>query len=117
MEYQNNKCSKKAHKEADAIKYCQECNVYLCNKCDQLHGSLFEDHHAYPLDKNFKEIFTGFCKVENHQNELKYFCKEHNELICAKCMTKIKREGIGQHTDCNVCDIKDISEEKKNFIG
>ena len=42
--------------------------------------------------------------------------QKHNELICAKCMTKIKSKGIGQHTDCNVCDINDISEEKKKNL-
>ena len=116
MEIQNNKCSSIEHKEVDAIKYCQECNVYLCNKCDKFHGSLFQTHHTHPLNKDLKDIFTGFCKVENHKNELNYFCKNHNELICAKCMTKIKSKGIGQHTDCNVCDINDISEEKKKNL-
>ena len=75
MEFQSHKCSNKDHKETDAIKYCLECKVYLCNKCDQFHGNLFQNHHAYPYDKDLESIFTGFCKVENHQNELNYFCK------------------------------------------
>ena len=42
--------------------------------------------------------------------------KDHNELCCSFCITKIKKEGIGQHTDCNICTIEDIFEEKKkNF--
>ena len=116
MEFKVHKCSNIEHKETDAIKFCQKCNAYLCNKCDKFHGNLNRDHHTFPLDKDLDEIFTGFCNVENHHNELNYFCKDHNELICAKCMTKIKAKGIGQHTDCDVCEIQDICEEKKKKL-
>ena len=32
------------------------------------------------------------------------------------CIAKIKGEGNGQHTDCNVCFIKEIKDEKKNKL-
>ena len=113
MEFLNHKCSYDDHKDIKAVKYCQECNVYLCNKCNQFHGQLFSQHHTYPLDKDLNEIFTGFCKEENHQKELNFFCKDHNELCCACCISKIKARGNGKHFNCNVCDINDICEEKK----
>ena len=118
MEFPSNKCSSKKHKdEVDAIKYCPECKKLFCKKCDEFHGSIFEDHQTYPLDKDMNEIFTGFCKLENHQSELNYFCKDHNELVCAKCTTKMKGQGNGQHTDCNICYIGDICEEKKKKLA
>ena len=118
MEFESQKCSSIEHKEMDAIKYCQECKVYLCKNCDKFHENLFQNHHNYPLDKDLKNIFTGFCKVENHQSELNYFCKDHNELVCAKCITKMKGQGNGQHTDCNIFYIGEIYEEKKkNLTG
>ena len=117
MEFQKHKCSSIDHKDVEAVKYCQKCNVYLCNKCDKFHGNLFQNHHAYPLDKDLKEIFTGFCKEENHQKELNYFCKDHNELCCTSCISKIKTRGNGKHSDCNVCDINDICDEKKKKFG
>ena len=112
MENNNFKCSFIEHKEINAIKFCQECNVYLCNKCDKFHSGLFINHHPYTLDKDPKEIFTGLCKMEEHCSKLEFFCKTHNELCCSHCITKIKIKGKGQHTDCNICALDDIVEEK-----
>ena len=116
MENQIQKCSNKNHNEIKEIKFCQICKVYLCNKCENFHSDLLENHIITNLDKNENEIFTGFCKEKDHFNKLKYFCKNHNQLCCAACITKIKGEGDGQHTDCNVCMIEDIKQEKKNKL-
>ena len=110
------KCSCKKHEENKAIFYCPECKIYMCNKCDNHHSELFQSHHQYKLDKDSKLIFTGFCKEVNHLEKLEYFCKSHNVLCCASCITKIKKNGKGQHTDCDVCVLNDIKEEKKNKL-
>jgi len=111
------KCSLKAHKDIDAISYCQECKIYICNKCEKHHSELFNDsHHQYKLDKDTTDIFTGLCKEKNHLIELSYFCITHNKLCCAKCITKIKYEEDGQHSDCKICPIKDIENEKRNKL-
>ena len=112
----NVKCSLKKHLEENAIYYCQDCNIYMCNKCSNHHLELFEAHNFYKLDKIINEIFTGFCKEKNHLENLKYFCKTHNILCCAACMAKIIVKGVRQHSDCNVCIIEDIKEEKKNKL-
>ncbi len=65
----------KDHSGIEAVVYCQECNLYMCNKCDNLHSKLFNNHHKYKIDQDIKGLFTGFCKQEKHSNELKYFCK------------------------------------------
>ena len=109
-------CSSLEHKEIDAINFCQECKIYLCNKCEKFHSILFANHHKFTLDKDPKEIFTGICKIDNHTGMLDFYCKDHNELCCAFCITKIKRKGLGQHTDCNIYNIEDIFEEKKNNL-
>ena len=116
MENQRPKCSNKNHNEIKAIYYCQICKVYLCNKCENFHSELFKNHITTNLDKNQNEIFTGYCKEKDHINKLKYYCKNHNQLCCAACITKIKGEGDGQHTDCNVCIIEEIKQEKKNKL-
>ena len=41
---------------------------------------------------------------------------DHNILCCACCNTKIKKEGYGQHHDCNVYHIKKIKDEKRNKL-
>ena len=112
------KCSNSSHQENNAISFCQECKIYMCNKCEKLHSEFIENHHQFKLSKDnyMDEIFTGLCKESNHQYELKYFCKTHNILCCAECIVKIKDEIYGHHHDCDVCSIKDIMDEKRNML-
>ena len=106
------KCSLPKHKKSDAISYCQECKIYMCQKCQKNHSNLFFKHQTYKRDKDTNDIFTGFCQEENHFDKLEFFCKTHNLLCCSACISKIKKEGKGQHTDCDICTI----EEMKDFI-
>ena len=116
METQNKKCSSNRHPEIDAVFYCQDCKKYFCNKCQNMHSDILEDHNAINLNK-INEVFIDKCKEENHINKLEFFCKEHNILCCVACTSKIKNEGIyGQHHDCNVYHIKDIKDEKRNKL-
>ena len=112
------KCSSINHKEFDALTFCGRCNIYMCNKCEKLHSELFSNHNQIKLEKgkDIAELFTGFCKVKNHRDELKYFCKIYNELCCAECITKLKGKENGQHSDCNICFIEDIENEKRNKL-
>ena len=84
MENKNKKCSFEEHKDINAIFYCQECKIYLCNKCDNYHKNLF---------------------------------KNHNELCCGLCISKLEDKGYGQHKDCDICSIENIKEEKKNKLN
>ena len=70
MEKQKNKCSLSENSKIEAIIYCQECRINLCNKCEKTHSEICKSHHQYRLDKDLKDIFTGFCKEKNH-TELK----------------------------------------------
>ena len=118
MENIKNKCSSKKHSEINAICFCQECRKYFCNKCQNYHLELFEEHQTINIDKNINvnDIFTGFCQENNHSNKLNFFCNTHNKLICVECICKIKDEKIGGHFDCSVCKIENIQEEKKNKL-
>ena len=108
------KCSFKEHKEIDAINFCPECRIYMCNKCQSHHAALF-NHNTFNLNKE-GEIFTGFCREKNHTIKLEFFCKEHNKLCCAACIAKLNENGNGQHKDCDVCNIQNIKDEKKNKL-
>jgi len=117
MDDKKKKCSFIEHKEIDAINYCAECKRYMCNKCSNYHKGFLENHLLYKIDKDIEDIFTGFCKEENHIEKLEYLCKTHNKLCCVACLCKIKDEIYGQHKDCDVCKINDIKDEKKNKLG
>ena len=116
MEKINQKCYSKNHEEVKASCYCFDCSVYMCKNCKNLHSKLYQEHKIYNLDKGIEKIFTGFCKEKNHLDKLEYFCKTHNKLCCSGCIDKIKREGKGQHTDCDICLIEDIKDTKKDLL-
>jgi hypothetical protein len=47
---------------------------------------------------------------------LEYFCKTHNQLCCAACISKIRNKGNGKHKNCKVYDISKIKKKKKNIL-
>ena len=112
------KCSSLNHKEIDALSFCGECKLYMCNKCDKFHAEMFQNHLSIKLEKgkDIKDLFTGFCKEKSHKAKLNYFCKKHNELCCAECAVKLKGKENGQHSDCDVYFIEDIENEKRNKL-
>ena len=116
MENQKKKCSFKEHLEINANSYCGQCKIYMCNKCENHHSNLFLNHETFNLEKYNEEIFTGFCKEENHINQLEFFCKTHNQLCCVACISKIKDNNNGQHRYCKICSIEEIKEGKKNNL-
>ena len=110
-------CNSKNHEKTKAIEYCQECRLYLCNKCLINHKELY-DHHLLNLnEEDNADIFTGICKEKNHTCSLDYFCRDHNKLCCALCIVRHAKIGTGQHTNCNTCIVEDIFEEKKNKLN
>ena len=102
------KCSSKSHLEINAICFCQECRVYMCDKCKKFHSDLLFTHHQVNLDNYDKDInnfFNGICQEENHPNLLEFYCRDHNKLCCAACISKLNKNKYGQHKNCNVCII------------
>ena len=90
----------------------------MCNKCENFHTKLCQNHTSYKIDKDSNEIDSKICQIKEHNNNpLEFFCKDHNQLCCVSCICKIEEKGKGQHKDCNVCVIEDIKEEKKNSLS
>ena len=117
MENNQKYCTFKDHSTINAINYCFICRIYMCNKCENFHSKMFESHKSINLDKITKDLFTGYCKEENHPFELEYFCKTHKQLCCAKCVIKIGNKKDAIHKNCQVCSIEDIKEEKINQLN
>ena len=110
------KCSTEGHEEIEANYYCPLCKIYICKQCKSFHSKLFKNHKICGLDKDSKEIFTGFCQVNNHFEKLEYYCKSHNELCCSSCIVKLKRVGKGQHANCDICLIEEIKNQKNDTL-
>ena len=115
-----NKCYSKDHEEIMSNYYCLQCKIYICKKCEIFHSNLFykKNHLLINLDKDKEnnDIFTSYCKENNHLEKLEYFCKNHNKLCCSSCIDKNKREGNGQHADCDICTIENIKDEKNELL-
>ena len=109
------KCSFEEHNKIDANSFCQECKIYMCNKCKNIHNGFLKKHHTINLANNIIEQFIDICKEKGHTMNLDYFCKTHNILCCAACITKIKGKGNGKHNECDICFIEDIADTKKNL--
>ena len=90
--------------------------IYLCNKCETIHSTLFQYHHPSKSSNNISELFNSLCEVNNHKELLEFYCKTHNCLCCGLCITKLKKKGKGQHSNCDVCLIEDIKEQKKDGL-
>ena len=75
MNSKNIKCSSKNHLEINAICFCQECRLYMCDKCKTFHSDLFVTHHELNLDNlenDINEFFNGTCQEENHPMILEF---------------------------------------------
>ena len=118
MEVIKNKCYSEDHPITEAVYYCIECKMSMCNKCENIHSKLFKNHNKIKLDKNkdISGIFTGYCKEKNHLDKLDYYCKTHNLLCCSGCISKIKVNDKGQHSDCEICTLEDIKESKEKIL-
>ena len=98
------------------ISGCLNCKINICNKCEVFHSKLLKNHKTTKIGNNIEEIFIGFCKEKNHNNELDYFCRNHNVLCCAACLCKLKNKEFGQHKDCDVVYLEEIKDEKMNKL-
>ena len=56
------KCSNEEHKEINAIIFCPECQLYMCNKCENHHATLHKKHHPY------KFLIDIFNKISIYSN-------------------------------------------------
>ena len=116
MEKSIKKCYLKSHSNKKAVKYCPNCKKYLCEICVASHNKCDRKNELLPEDKEMNLKTKGICTESNHPNKLNYYCITHNNLCCAACLCKIKEKGDGQHTECNVCHIGKIKDEKKKIL-
>ena len=112
----NKKCSSKEHLDIDAVKYCDQCEIFMCNTCNKIHSNLCSHHFQYNVNKDNNEEFTGLCKKNKHyQNKLEYFDKSHNILCCVACIANYLGEEKGKHRKCSICFNKEIKDEKREI--
>ena len=77
-------------KESTAVKYCQECKKFMCEKCLNIHATRgdFSSHRllSSSVTKDPKVAASSSIKCEKHRDREAYcFCETCSELICGDC--------------------------------
>ena len=94
-------CSYNEEHKNKAIKYCFECEKYLCEECIKNHNMSEEDHTL--IEQKIESDI--FCEKENH-NKKKFtkYCIKCKEYLCSSCKC--------EH-DNQCYFLNDINKEKK----
>lgn len=106
-------CIKSVHQNnpIQAIFLCKQCKEYLCEDCGNMHLSKYSGHDLKKIDEVF--LVDMRCEEPGHNNNFEYFCKDHNKLICDKCIAKkINKTNNGQHLNCDTCSLGEIIDSK-----
>ena len=105
------KCNK-----ADAVCYCKQCAMFLCQQCLHRHDEWMTGHQTLSLDEvvntvhqlpQAKPEVTSTCT--DHSEPLKIFCETCKESICQLCTVK-------KHKDHDYDVINDTYDKHKLII-
>ena len=80
----------KNHKQK-CIKFCKECNKYLCEKCIESHNDLFNEHNISNVtDSNNKPISINGIneKCQIHNKDYCSYCKNCKVSFCNICLNE-----------------------------
>ncbi|XP_073492375.1 E3 ubiquitin/ISG15 ligase TRIM25-like [Aquarana catesbeiana] len=89
---------------ASAVKFCQLCEAFLCEKHLKVHTKSSE--HVLSDPNTFLESRT--CSV--HKKILEYYCTEDAACICTSCRQD------GEHQGHKVVKLDEASEKKKEKL-
>ena len=88
------------------IKYCKECEIWLCDECISIHSIFNKNHSLYNNEIAQKHM----CK-SHINNYTEYYCLQCNEEICSLCLNKIGKHSL--HKTIKFEKFKNLSEEVK----
>jgi len=79
----DNKC-KYCHRAAELLKYCQDCNCYLCASCEPAHNGILTGHTLVDAAQAPKSLPTKLCP-EHTDQLIDVYCADHDTVCCTKC--------------------------------
>ncbi|XP_053375843.1 uncharacterized protein LOC123535216 [Mercenaria mercenaria] len=99
------------HIREEAVKYCPECEEYLCTKCTNQHGRRKATLSHKLQDKDATKrgnMVTIATKCRYHPNrDIEMYCGTHDMVYCLKCIAK-------EHRSCN--DVSEIEGVHKSLV-
>ncbi|XP_052778816.1 KIN17-like protein [Mya arenaria] len=96
--------------------FCPICKEFLCSTCARIHRNLkitkshaLQDKNSMPSSfrgESEDEKFTETC-LRHSQEFIKYFCLNHETLLCGDCLTE------RAHRLCNIERISQVAKRYK----
>ncbi|XP_052780473.1 nuclear factor 7, brain-like [Mya arenaria] len=76
----------------EAQHFCPECEHYLCDKCERIHGEYFKKHVVYGRGDIQKWAGFSIDRCDQHGEKLNVHCDDHQELCCHVCVSLNHRQ-------------------------
>ena len=117
------KCGLCVDTHAHAVKWCIDCEDYLCEECLKQHNRLktFLSHKTVPKElfqaRSPDMVFSTTCQPEydsckKHKKSLDLYCTTCNILICQSCAENNHRDR--QKHECHTVNI--LADEARNEL-
>ncbi|XP_060593255.1 uncharacterized protein LOC132747774 [Ruditapes philippinarum] len=97
-------------KRATAEKFCSTCDEFQCLDCSNVHytHNFFKNHKLVNVNeakmKQNSFDMKGLDQCDQHQEVLKFFCEDENQLCCSTC-------GFLYHRKCrSVLEIQKVAK-------
>ena len=77
-----------------ALKYCSDCQEFLCSKCAVYHSKFkaFVSHHVVDVNVTDDQSFVVSKECPTHKDmTLDFFCSDHDSICCKSCIASIHR--------------------------
>ncbi|XP_053388737.1 uncharacterized protein LOC128551841 [Mercenaria mercenaria] len=110
----------------EAIKYCQECQEYLCAMCTKHHGRPKATRTHRLVDKNDAKQSSFVVKTKCHYHpdrDIEMYCEAHDMVYCTMCIATEHRScaGVNNIEDklepcVNQTEIHQVLDETKNAL-
>ncbi|CAG2230669.1 unnamed protein product [Mytilus edulis] len=92
----------------DAGRWCTNCEEGLCEDCENVHrkGKTTRNHKVITIEDYRKIEHVSISQVcEHHGENLEWFCKSHDEVLCVACVPS-------KHKACS--DVVSMNESSAN---
>ena len=100
-------CFENKSKKFEIACFCEECNIFMCTKCHDVHKQMpvSQKHRVLRGSKMPKSLADKPIKYSNcelHINNINdRYCLKHHEMLCSECLKQ-------NHQRCHVDTITDV---------
>ena len=109
------KCDECGDNNDPVVTLCVDCELYLCQDCNKVHHKKNKLHNILSLSsiKNEGSAVQLTQKVlycpEHHKNELDYYCKTCDKILCLYCTVK-------DHVEHTHDTVEMMASEHRNML-